>query len=357
MGPDPHLGALDVGYADCRRLAKERLRLPGQVWGHEGFWRSSPLLSWGGLQKHGVKNKFEFLTFFETRQKGRNVNGFLPQPLLLDQSNARTRRSKTCQKYARTRVHRCASSGKYAGSEGWIHTYAPMPTMPRKWVPGVTNPTPSNKGVQTAWPEKSEKFRENFFRTQKWFCLRSRQCFFFTKIFRTFFHCVARGFFDGFSRFFSHIFSHYFSHGDSRRIFRMSLLRIFLTHFFIAVCCPKGFHSLQSQHYVTVPETGHTTTCRSSPSLLTQYSHKQVEKIKSFWKDKRQNFTLQTIRHYHYFPRKLCFKRSLAIHLEVPDFPLPGVGARPIGLSVASRNPKRCRRRTFVRNELDVKPP
>ena len=24
----------------------------------------------GGLQKHGVKNKFEFLTFFETRQSG-----------------------------------------------------------------------------------------------------------------------------------------------------------------------------------------------------------------------------------------------------------------------------------------------
>ena len=54
------------------------------------------------------------------------------------------------------------------------------------------------------------------------------------------------------------------------------------------MCCPKGFHSLQSQHCVTVPETGHTTTCRSSPSLLTQCSHKQVETIKNFWKDKRQ---------------------------------------------------------------------
>ena len=121
--------------------------------------------------------------------------------------------------------------------------------------------------------------------------------FFFTKIFRAFFHYVARGFFAGFSRFFSHIFSLYFSHGFSRRIFRTSLLRIFLTHFFIAVCCPKGFHSLQSQNCVTVPKTGHTTTCRSSPSLLTQYSHTQVEHFKSFWKDKRHIFTLQTIRH------------------------------------------------------------
>ena len=104
------------------------------VWQCFRKWLSYTL-SWGGLQKHGVKNKFEFLTFFETRQKGRNVNGCLPQPPLLDQSNARTRRSKTCQKYARTRVHRCASSGKHAGSEGWIHTHAPVPTMPRKWVP------------------------------------------------------------------------------------------------------------------------------------------------------------------------------------------------------------------------------
>ena len=160
-----------------------------------------------------------------------------------------------------------------------------------------TNPTPSNKGLQTAWPEKSEKFREFFFRAQKWFCLRSQQCFFSQKFFAHFFTVLPEVFFAGFSRFFSHIFSHYFSHGFSRRIFRTSLLRIFLTHFFIAVCCPKGFHSLQSQHCVTVPKTGHTTTCRSSPSLLTQYSHKQVEHFKSFWKDKRQIFTLQTIRH------------------------------------------------------------
>ena len=70
------------------------------------------------------------------------------------------------------------------------------------------------------------------------------------------------------------------------------------------MCCPKGFHSVQSQHCVTVPETGHTTTCRSCPSLLTQYSHKQVENFKRFWKDKHQSFTLQTIRHKERLPVK-----------------------------------------------------
>ena len=157
-------------------------------------------------------------------------------------------------------------------------------------------PPPPTKGCRQPGPKKVKNSVNFFFRTQKWFCLRSQQCF-FHKNFSHIFHCVAKGFFAGFSRFFSLIFSHCFSHGFSCRIFRMSLLRIFLAHVFIAVCCPKGFHSLQSQHCVTRPKTGHTTTCRSSPSLLTQYSHKQVEKIKSFWKDKRQIFTLQTIRH------------------------------------------------------------
>ena len=165
-----------------------------------------------------------------------------------------------------------------------------------------TQPPPT-KGCRQPGPKKV-KNSVNFF-----FALKSGSAcgpsnVFFHKNFSHIFHCVARGCFDGFSRFFSHIFSHYFSHGFSRRIFRTCLLRIFLTHFFIAVCCPKFFNSLKSQHCVTVPETGHTTTCRSSPSLLTQYSHKQVENIKSFWKDKRQIFTLQTIRHnFHQLSR------------------------------------------------------
>ena len=164
---------------------------------------------------------------------------------------------------------------------GWIHTHAPVPTMPRKWVPWVTNPTPSNKGLAR---KKWKILWFFFFALKSGSACSSSNVFFSPKFFAHFFTVLPEGFFAGFSRFFSHIFSHHFSHGFSRGIFRTSLLRIFLTHFFMAVCCPKGFHSLQSQHCVTVPKTGHTTTCRSSPSLLTQYSHKQVENFKVFGK-------------------------------------------------------------------------
>ena len=190
---------------------------------------------------------------------------------LLDQKKARTRRSKTCQKHPKTHVHRCASSGKDAGTEGRIHTHAPVPRMRRQWVPWVTSPTPSNKGLLTAWPEKNEKICEIFFALKSGSACGPSTVFFWQN-FRTIFHSVARGFCCTVFTIFSLIFSHCFSH----RIFRTSLLHIFLTHLFRAVCCPEGFHSLQPQHCVTVPETGHTTTRRSSPSLLTQYSHKQV---------------------------------------------------------------------------------
>ena len=241
--------------------------------------RTGPLgipLSWGGLQKHGVKNKFEFLTLFWDTPKMAQSQGFSTTTPLLDQKKARTRRSKTCQKYPRTHVHRCASSGKDAGSEGRIHTHAPVPRMRRKWVPWVTNPTPPTKGCWQPGPKKVKKSVRFFFALKNGSACGPSTVFFFHKIFRTFFHSVARGFFCTFFTIFSLIFSHYFSHCFSHRIFRTSLLHIFLTHLFRAVCCPQGFHSLQPQHCVTVPETGHTTTCRSSPSLLTQYSHKQV---------------------------------------------------------------------------------
>ena len=121
--------------------------------------------------------------------------------------------------------------------------------------------------------------------------------FFFTKKnSHVFSLCCQRFFWRFFTIFFAHFFALFFA-----RFFSQNSSHVPFTHFsdtfFIAVCCPKRFHSLQSQHCVTVPETGHMTTCRSSPSLLTQYSHKQVEQINSFWKDKRQIFTLQTIRH------------------------------------------------------------
>ena len=43
--------------------------------------------------------------------------GFSTTTPLLDQRDARRRRSKTCQKDPGTRVHRCASSGKHAGAD------------------------------------------------------------------------------------------------------------------------------------------------------------------------------------------------------------------------------------------------
>ena len=81
-----------------------------------------------------VKNKFEFLTLFGDTfpKKAQLERVFYNTTPLLDQTSARTRRSKTCPKYPTTRVHRCASSGKHAGNEGQIHTHAPVPTMPRK---------------------------------------------------------------------------------------------------------------------------------------------------------------------------------------------------------------------------------
>ena len=142
-------------------------------------------------------------------------------------------------------------------------------------------PPPPTKGCRQPGPKKVKNSVKFVFALKSGSACGPSNVFFHKK-FSHVFHCVARGFLHFFFAIFSHIFSHYFSRGFSCRIFRTSLLRIFLTHFFIAVCCPKGFHSLQSQRCVTVPETGHTTTCRSSPSLLTQYSHKQVEKIKSF---------------------------------------------------------------------------
>ena len=99
-------------------------------------------------------------------------------------------------------------------------------TMPRKWVPWVTNPTPSNKGLQTAWPEKGEKFREIVFRTQKWFCLRSQQCFFFTKSFRTFFTVLPEGFARFFHDFFAHFFALFFA-----RLFSQDFSHVPFTHF------------------------------------------------------------------------------------------------------------------------------
>ena len=60
--------------------------------------------------------------------------------------------------------------------------------------------------------KKVKKIREIFCRTQKWFCLRSQQCNFFSQFFRTFFTVLPEAFFCTFFTIFSLIFSHYFSH-------------------------------------------------------------------------------------------------------------------------------------------------
>ena len=176
----------------------------------------------GGLQKHGVKNKFEFLTLFWDTPKMAQSQGFSITTPLLDQKKERTRRSKTCQKCPRIHVHRYASSGKDAGSEGRIRTHAPVPRMRQKWVPWVTNPTPSNKGLLTAWPEKKRKNPWDFFRTQKWFCLRSQRCIFSQNVSHIF-HNVARGFL---GTFFAHFFALFF-----RTVFLTEFFAVALTHF------------------------------------------------------------------------------------------------------------------------------
>ena len=233
------------------------------------------MLSWGGLQRHGVKNKSEFLTIFWDTPKMAQSQGFSTTTPLLDQKKDRTRRSKTCPKYPKTHVHRCASSGKDSGTEGRIHTHAPVPRMWRQWVPWFTSPTPSNKRLLTAWPEKNEKIREIFLALKNGSACGPSTVFFSRNFSHSFSQCCQRFLLHFFSRFFTHFFAQFFALFFSQNFSHVTIT-YFLTHLFRAVCCPQGFHNLQPQHCVTVPETSHTTTRRSSPSLLTQYSNKQV---------------------------------------------------------------------------------
>ena len=155
---------------------------------------------------------------------------------------------------------------KYAGSEGRIHTRVPVPTLPRKWVPWVTNPTPPTKGCKQPGPNNVET-SVNFLPHSRMVLPAVPALFFFSvqKCFRTFFAVLPEV-----------LCLRYFAHFFFCRFFRTFPLHMFLTHLFRAVCCPKGLHTLQPQHCAIVPETGHTTTRRSNPSLLTQHSHKQV---------------------------------------------------------------------------------
>ena len=259
------------------RVSPRVLRNSAGVAGVRGI-----LLSWGGLQRHGLKNIFEFLTFFETRQKGHNVNGFLPQPPLLDQSNARTRRARLAKNMQEHVFIDVPRPGNMLAVRGGYTRMRPCRQCHGNGSHESQTPPPPTKGCRQPGPKEVKK-SVNFFLALKSGSACGPSNVFFTKKFRTFFTVLPEGFCMFFSRFFRTFFALFFA-----RFFSQDFSHVPFTHFsdtfFIAVCCPKGFHSLQSQHCVTVPETGHTTTCRSSPSLLTQYSHKQVEKMKVFGK-------------------------------------------------------------------------
>ena len=101
-------------------------------------------------------------------------------------------------------------------------------------------PPPPTKGCRQPGPKKSEKFREIFFGTQKWFCLRSQQCF-FHKNFFAHFCTVARGFLHVFfDDFFAHFFALFFA-----RLFSQDFSHVPFTHFsdtfFHSCVLPKGF--------------------------------------------------------------------------------------------------------------------
>ena len=136
-------------------------------------------------------------------------------------------------------------------------------------------PHPLQHRAADSLARKSEKKSVSSFSHSKMVLPAVRALPFSQNVFAHFSQCCQRVFFAFFTIcsliFFALFFALFFS-----LMFRTSLLHFFLTHLFRAMWCPHFFHSLQRQHCVTVPETGHTTTCRSSPSLLTQYSHEQV---------------------------------------------------------------------------------
>ena len=194
----------------------------------------------GGVCKSTAwKTNLNFWHFLRHAKRGATSMVFLPQSPLLDQSNARTRRSKTCQKYARTRVHRCASSGKHAGSEGWIRTRAPVPTMPRKWSMSH-KPHPIQQRAADSLARKKWKIPWNFFSHSKVVLPAVPAMFFSQKFFAHFSLCCQRFFWRFFTIFFAHFFALFFA-----RFFSQNFSHLPFTHFsdtfFHSCVLPKGF--------------------------------------------------------------------------------------------------------------------
>ena len=99
------------------------------------------------------------------------------------------------------------------------------------------------------------------------------------------FHIIFTQFSQCFSRFVPTIFSQFaFSCAHVSHVLKLFFSHMF-SHFrfctfflscFSELCCQRILHSVQPLHCITVPETGHTSTCRSCRRPLTQFSHKAV---------------------------------------------------------------------------------
>ena len=203
---------------DCPILLNHGLACPSRPHFRGQGDRHKSVVVGGGLQKHGVKNKFEFLTFFETRQKGRNVNGCLPQPLywispMVGQGGARL--AKNMQEHVFIDVPR---PGNMLAVRGEYTRMRPCRQCHGNGSHESQTPPHPTKGCRQPGPKKV-KNSVNFFRTQKWFCLRSQQCFFFHKNFSHSFSLCCQRFFAGFSRCF-------------RTFFRIIFRTVFLAEFF-----------------------------------------------------------------------------------------------------------------------------
>ena len=101
-------------------------------------------------------------------------------------------------------------------------------------------PPPPTKGCRQPGPKKVKNSVKFFFRTQKWFCLRSQQCFFSQKFFAHFSLCCQRFFCRFFAIFFAHFFALFFA-----RFFSQNFSHVPFTHFsdtfFHSCVLPKGF--------------------------------------------------------------------------------------------------------------------
>ena len=122
-----------------------------------------------------------------------------------------------------------SESGKYAGSEGRIHTRAPCRHCHGNKSHESQTSTPPTKGCKQPGPNNVET-SVNFCPARKYGSVCGPSTvFLFKNLFAHFSRCCQRFFVRVILRIFLVDF------------FRTSLLHMFLTHLFRAVCCPKRF--------------------------------------------------------------------------------------------------------------------